>query len=105
MPIYEYKCNNCNFEFELFQNLKDPVKRKCQSCGKKSLERLISVCSGFVKEIKTLGQLAEKNTKMLGSKLDTPEEKLKIERKEKNREYNKLNKMTPEQQRRWIENG
>lgn len=105
MPTYEYKCNNCSLEFEIFQNLKDPVKRKCQSCGKKSLERLISTCAGFVRDIKTLGQLAEKNTKRLGSKIDTPEESLRLERKARYREYNKINKMTPEQKAKWLKNG
>lgn len=105
MPTYEYKCNNCGFELEVFQGLKDPVKKKCQNCNKNKLERLISSCVGFVKEIKTLGQFAEKNTKKLGSKLDTPEEKLRLERKARTREYNEINRMTPEQQMKWVRNG
>jgi putative FmdB family regulatory protein len=41
MPTYDYRCAACRHEFELFQSMKDPPKRVCPSCGKKSLERLI----------------------------------------------------------------
>lgn len=41
MPTYEYRCKNCQHEFELFQNMSDAVKRKCPECGKNTLERLI----------------------------------------------------------------
>jgi len=41
MPTYDYRCAQCAHEFELFQSMKDPVKRKCPECGKPALERLI----------------------------------------------------------------
>jgi len=41
MPTYEYRCNACDHEFELFQSMSAPVKKKCPSCGKIALERLI----------------------------------------------------------------
>lgn len=41
MPTYDYRCNACDHEFELFQSMSDKVKRTCPECGKKSLERLI----------------------------------------------------------------
>ncbi len=41
MPTYEYRCNACGHEFDLFQKMSDPVKRTCPSCKKKTLERLI----------------------------------------------------------------
>jgi len=42
MPTYEYRCNECNHEFEVFQSIKsDPVK-ECPSCGRLSVERIIS---------------------------------------------------------------
>ncbi len=41
MPTYDYRCKACEHEFELFQNMSDPVKRKCPECGKNTLERLI----------------------------------------------------------------
>lgn len=41
MPTYEYVCDACDHEFELFQQMSDPVKRKCPDCGKLKLRRLI----------------------------------------------------------------
>src|SRR6266446_4072771 len=41
MPTYDYVCDACEHEFELFQSIIDPVKRKCPKCGKPKLRRLI----------------------------------------------------------------
>ena len=41
MPTYDYECNACGHEFELFQSIKDSVKRKCPECGQHKLRRLI----------------------------------------------------------------
>lgn len=40
MPTYDYECNACGHEFELFQNFSDSVKKKCPECGKLKLKRL-----------------------------------------------------------------
>ena len=34
MPTYDYECDACGHEFELFQSITEPVKRKCPKCGK-----------------------------------------------------------------------
>ncbi len=41
MPTYDYRCKSCGHEFELFQSMRDPVKRKCPECKEPALERLI----------------------------------------------------------------
>ncbi|MGW8256465.1 MAG: FmdB family zinc ribbon protein [Thermoguttaceae bacterium] len=41
MPTYEYVCEACNHEFELFQSITENAKRKCPACGKNRLRRLI----------------------------------------------------------------
>jgi putative FmdB family regulatory protein len=41
MPTYDYVCDACQHEFELFQSITEPVKRKCPECGKNKLRRLI----------------------------------------------------------------
>ncbi|HYF15297.1 MAG TPA: zinc ribbon domain-containing protein [Phycisphaerales bacterium] len=41
MPTYEYRCKSCGHEFEQFQSMKDAALRKCPSCKKLALERLI----------------------------------------------------------------
>jgi putative FmdB family regulatory protein len=33
MPIYEYKCDNCSFEFEKKQAFNDEPRSVCQKCG------------------------------------------------------------------------
>lgn len=48
MPTYEYVCRACDHEFESFQSMKDPVKRKCPECGKPKLERLIGTGAGVI---------------------------------------------------------
>lgn len=41
MPTYDYQCNGCGHEFELFQSITDRVRRKCPECGELQLKRLI----------------------------------------------------------------
>ncbi len=41
MPTYDYVCEACKHEFELFQSIKEEAKRKCPKCGKNKLRRLI----------------------------------------------------------------
>src|SRR5262245_10732890 len=48
MPTYEYRCNACGLEFELFQSITAPVKRKCPKCSKPKLERLIGTGAGII---------------------------------------------------------
>ncbi|MBO6513423.1 MAG: zinc ribbon domain-containing protein [Phycisphaerales bacterium] len=43
MPTYDYRCNACEHEFELFQSMSAGVKKKCPECGKMALERLIGI--------------------------------------------------------------
>jgi putative FmdB family regulatory protein len=33
MPIYEYKCDNCSFQFEKKQTFSDEPHSKCSKCG------------------------------------------------------------------------
>ena len=48
MPTYEYLCEACGHEFELFQAMSASVKRKCPECGKLKLKRLIGTGSGVI---------------------------------------------------------
>jgi putative FmdB family regulatory protein len=42
MPFYEYKCRACGHELEALQKVSDPVLKKCPSCGKNQLTKLVS---------------------------------------------------------------
>jgi putative FmdB family regulatory protein len=48
MPTYDYRCKACDHEFELVQKMSAPVKKKCPSCRKLQLERLIGIGAGFI---------------------------------------------------------
>lgn len=40
MPIYGYKCNKCDHNFEIEQKIGDSKKKKCPECKKMSLQRV-----------------------------------------------------------------
>lgn len=48
MPTYEYRCKACGHEFEEFQSITAPVLKKCPSCAKAKLERLIGTGSAVM---------------------------------------------------------
>jgi len=48
MPTYEYRCEECGYEFEQFQSITSQPLRKCPKCGKRELKRLIGVGSGII---------------------------------------------------------
>ncbi len=33
MPLYEYRCDNCDKVFEVIQKFSDPELTKCETCG------------------------------------------------------------------------
>jgi putative FmdB family regulatory protein len=49
MPIYEYVCNACGHEFEEWQKISDAPVQKCPSCGKRKVERLVSLSAFHLK--------------------------------------------------------
>ena len=46
MPIYEYRCGSCGHELEKLQRMSDADLTDCPSCGKSTLNRMISA-AGF----------------------------------------------------------
>jgi len=48
MPTYDYECDACGHEFELFQSITESVKRKCPECGKQKLRRLFGTGAAVV---------------------------------------------------------
>jgi putative FmdB family regulatory protein len=47
-PTYEYECDACEHHFEEFQNMSDPLLRKCPACGKRRLLRLLGAGAGII---------------------------------------------------------
>lgn len=87
MPVYEYRCNNCNKEFsQLFLNSIEVGNARCKSCNSINLTKLLSSFSvhqteesrlgnfdtskprepGFYKDSRNVGLWAKKRMKELG---------------------------------------
>ncbi len=55
MPVYEYQCKNCDYQFEENQSFSEPALRTCPKCKTDSLKKLYSAVgivfkgSGFYK--------------------------------------------------------
>lgn len=47
MPTYQYRCPECQHEFEEFQSINDDPLQKCPQCGKKP-RRVITGGAGFL---------------------------------------------------------
>ncbi len=48
MPTYDYECKACGYSFEKFQSILAPVIRKCPSCKKLKVRRLIGAGAGII---------------------------------------------------------
>lgn len=48
MPTYDYECDACGHEFELFQSITASVKRKCPECSRLKLRRLFGTGAAIV---------------------------------------------------------
>lgn len=116
MPEYNFACQKCQHSFSEFWHVSDydtKIKKcKCPSCKSKKINRDYSNdnVTSSVKDIKTIGQLAEANTKKLG-KYGLEEKMAKDNRivpkevRERRERINKINKMTPKQVKKWVAEG
>jgi putative FmdB family regulatory protein len=48
MPTYDYSCEACNHEFELFQSITAKPEKKCPKCKKNRLRRLFGAGAGIM---------------------------------------------------------
>jgi putative FmdB family regulatory protein len=48
MPTYDYRCDNCGHELEVFQSMSAAPLRKCPECGRQKLKRLIGTGAGVI---------------------------------------------------------
>ncbi len=114
--LYDYVCEDCSHEIkDVYQSIKDDALVQCPSCGKNSLQRVIYGGLGsFMKDTKTIGQLADKNWSRMGSYKRSEIEQSKKDKvsQEKspfadlgNATKKEINKMTPEQKRKYIMTG
>ncbi len=45
MPLFEYKCKQCGHTMELLQRSGHPGVLRCEKCGSKTLQKLVSTFS------------------------------------------------------------
>jgi putative FmdB family regulatory protein len=48
MPTYDYVCDACGHEVEIFQSMSEAPKKKCPACGKPKLRRRIGTGGGIL---------------------------------------------------------
>lgn len=112
MPVYHYRCSECSDEFETYHSIKEPLRKNCPSCKKDGLSVVLGSPPDIINvgEVKTIGQLAEKNAKSLGrygleEKMHQDQIKERIEAKEKMANIRKLANLSPEKKVKYIETG
>lgn len=49
MPIYEYLCISCGYQFEEVQKFNEPSLEECPDCGKNSAKRQVSMSAFHLK--------------------------------------------------------
>ena len=48
MPTYDYQCQACNHEWELFQSMNDSPVKRCPKCKKQKAKRLLGLGAGLI---------------------------------------------------------
>lgn len=48
MPTYEYACQSCGHDLEVFQRMSDDPLQVCPSCNEPSLKRKIGLGAGII---------------------------------------------------------
>jgi putative FmdB family regulatory protein len=48
MPTYEYRCQNCQHDFELYQSFSEESITICPECGEEKVRKVISGGAGVV---------------------------------------------------------
>lgn len=114
--LYDYRCEECAYNMiDVYQSINDEALINCPNCGNDSLQRVIhGGIACFVKDVKTIGQLADKNWSTLGTyKRSEIEEKgkTKVSKEQSifssagNATRKEINKMSPEQKTKYIMEG
>jgi len=48
MPTYDYSCDACKHEFEVFESISAEPQKKCPKCKKNKLRRLFGAGAGLI---------------------------------------------------------
>lgn len=114
MPKYDYVCESCSHELkDIYQSFTEDALTQCPECGKSSLVRVIyGGLATFVKNVNTIGQLADRNWNNMGRYQRSEIEQQKKVTKEESplsslgpASRQQINKMTKEQKEKYIMTG
>ena len=48
MPTYDYQCQDCGHNWELFQSMNDSPVKSCPKCKKRKAKRLLGMGAGLI---------------------------------------------------------
>ena len=48
MPTYDYRCEQCGHEMDVFQGITEDALTTCEKCGAEALRRLIGSGAGII---------------------------------------------------------
>jgi len=121
MPIYVFKCEECDHELEVEQSIKKPSpnRKKCPECGKNKLDRLLFAPHVYNKpgdDKITLGLLSDRNAERFSEDQKKAIDKkngVKKNQKKENKAFwqtsdkdmKKISNMTPQQKKKYIDTG
>ncbi len=83
MPIYEYKCSECGYEFEEIQKFSDPPITVCPKCGGKVYKKISAPAFKFKGSGWYVTDYSKKNYKEASEKKEDKKEVTKKESKKK----------------------
>ena len=93
MPIYEYLCTSCGYQFEEVQKFSEPPLDECPDCGKNSAKRQVSMSAfhlkggGWYKDgYSDKSSESEKTEKSGKEKKDAPDKKTSAKDKQSSSE-------------------
>ena len=122
MPIYVFKCEECDYELEVEQSIKKPTpnRKKCPKCRKNKLERILFAPHVYNKpgdDNITLGLLSDRNADRLSQDqkeaIDKKNGVKKTQKKSDKKNFwetsdsnlKKISEMNAQQKKKYIETG
>ena len=122
MPIYVFKCEECDYELEVEQSIKKPTpnRKKCPKCRKNKLERILFAPHVYNKpgdDNITLGLLSDRNADRLSKDqkeaIDKKNGVKKTQKKSDKKNFwetsdsnlKKISEMNAQQKKKYIETG
>lgn len=112
MPRYDYECRNCgHVENDVVQKFEDDALTKCPSCKEEEFFRVIGQVN-FSMKTRTLGTLAESNSRKMKSQIEEDAQKKKESMTQLEKDVvaaketrKKINKMSDKQKANYIMKG